>query len=733
MKRLLQLLLLSLWAFSLDAQNCAVQISFDSTNIGGFILTAHPSGTPPFTYLWDTGETSVSITSNSNTSEHCVSITDANGCIASGCIFSPWCEAYITTDPAIPGLSVVAWGAPPFTYTWSSGQTTENILPNAPGFYCVTITAADGCTASTCYNYTGLCGVSIGLDSVNTGGSVWYANAYGTPPFSYFWHNGDTTQTTPFEPNQPNAYVYVTDANGCIASDSAFVWTPPACLVYIQGDSSGNLSALSTGNAPFAFQWSSGETTQSITPENGTQYCVTVTDATGCTAYNCYYYACYVTITLDSIPNPVGTGLYAAAWGALPLTYQWNVQNASSPSIIVSGNGNYCVTVTDANGCESTDCINLVNGQVCELNLYAGNASLFAAVSGAGFTFLWSTGETTQSIIPSVSGNYCVTVTSADGTCIQSGCIDYTFNGWPYEINGSVIVLDSLEPLQGIAELVTLDPATGLPTLLQSVPLIWSYYRFTQVAPGSYIVKVSLDPAGPQFDDYLPTYYGDVLYWDEATAITMPSNSFWYSIKMIPSGGSNGPGIIGGTVTDGNGLVANGEGERGGDPLPGVSVLLLNDQLQPVYHAITDDEGKYGFSNLAYGTYKVVVEITGHEQGERWVTLNAQNPASDNNDFEVTEEGILNEIADFINPESGIFVSPNPAKDFVKINVDSSAGFEAQLQLSTTTGSVVLSAQQHIGLGEQTVEMNLGDLPSGVYFLQFVAGNQVITKKIVKE
>ena len=97
-------------------------------------------------------------------------------------------------------------------------------------------------------------------------------------------------------------------------------------------------------------------------------------------------------------------------------TYLWlQVQ-----TITVSASGNYSVVVTDANGCSASDDANATIHPNPTVNLgadqetCAGGTITFDA-GNAGSTYLWSTGETTQTITVSTSGNYSVTVTDANG------------------------------------------------------------------------------------------------------------------------------------------------------------------------------------------------------------------------------------------------------------------------------------------------------------------------------
>jgi hypothetical protein len=70
-------------------------------------------------------------------------------------------------------------------------------------------------------------------------------------------------------------------------------------------------------------------------------------------------------------------------------------------------------------------------------------------------------------------------------------------------------------------------------------------YFFGDVDPGTYLIKAALLPGSAGYEDNMPTYYGNVLYWDEASLATAPNNTF-YIISLQQGINPGGPGFIGG-------------------------------------------------------------------------------------------------------------------------------------------------------------------------------------------
>ena len=594
------------------------------------------------------------------------------------------------------------------------------------------------------------CSVSMLMDSTNNPASpvILTAMATGTAPYVYEWSTGETSQTIAWIPNGANYCVTVTDADGCMATDCLFSNT--ICSVTISPSNTGTLTTQATGQAPFTYLWSNGTTTPSITPNAPGFYCVTITTADGCTATACYQFtgggsgmdSCGVVIVLDSVP-PGSNGwlLTAIPNGTAPYTYQWNIQNWQTPSIQIGSPGNYCVTVTDATGCVAEECITIWSPG-CSVTVSQQNNALTAVVNANAYTFLWNTGETTQTIFPDTAGTYCVTVTG--NGCTSTDCHYFQpFNPNISQIQGYVYLPDSLNSsvLEGFAELYQFGNAANVPELvsvitLQNNPNGWfAYYDFGQVAAGVYLVKVSLDPTSPYYDDYLPTYYGNVELWNNATQITIPGNQTFFNITFVEGDSllsNGGSGQITGNISDGEGFTGNIGGNRDDGPLEDISILLYNSQEEPLTHTLTDANGDYAFSGLPFGTYKLVVEIVGQEQAERWVTLSADNPVSEGNDFEVTEEGIVSGLHE-MGQEHNLAVFPNPAKDVLSIRLESAGNFEGQLSLTSLTGQTVLARQQDFLPGSQTIVLNMVDVPFGIYFLQITTGREVVSVKVIKE
>jgi len=113
--------------------------------------------------------------------------------------------------------------------------------------------------------------------------------------------------------------------------------------------------------------------------------------------------------------------------------------NASTATITVSATGNYSVTVTDANGCSSTSAPISVNVSsapaptISASSTQACSGDVVTVTASAADSYLWSTGETSQSIQVTNTAAVYVTVTNANACngVGQSATTNITFTATP--------------------------------------------------------------------------------------------------------------------------------------------------------------------------------------------------------------------------------------------------------------------------------------------------------------
>ncbi len=348
--------------------------------------TSSPSGgTSGYTFAWNNGETTQTI-SDLAPGNYTVVITDANGCSASqtvtvsevACAVMAFIEH---TNVNCPGAadgtatSVLVNANGAITYSWSNGENTQTISGLSGGTYNVTATDEAGCeVVSTVVvdepqvltsNLT-----STNLTGFNFNNGTATANPNGgTPPYSYFWDNDETSQTiTGLSPG--NYSVIVTDANGCETTQTVtvnqFNCTLGASIILgeisCNGAADGQASfSLAGGNAPFTYLWSNGETTAAITNLTAGTYIGTATDVAGCPAIaeailaNPAALGVDVTEMIEAQCGADDGSLTVMGLGGTPgYTYLWQTGGEMTQTVTGLNAGTYSVAISDANGCSDS-------------------------------------------------------------------------------------------------------------------------------------------------------------------------------------------------------------------------------------------------------------------------------------------------------------------------------------------------------------------------------------------
>ena len=269
----------------------------------------------------------------------------------------------------------VTGGSSPYIYVWtpnvSSGSSATSLLG---GTYCVDITDSNQCTANICVTIAEddpivLTTSSTPASCLLTNGSATVVATGGAGGFSYSWSNGETTATIS-NIGTGSYTVDVMDASGCIASASVNVnSTGVNAIVSAQtdatcegGDDGSATVTPSGGQAPYTYLWSpSGGTGATATGLAPGVYTVTVTDYLGCAvivSVNIGFINAAPLVDLGADTTLCDGSTLTLDAGAGMTSYLWS-DNSANQTLDVTTSGAYGVVVTDANGCQNSDMINV--------------------------------------------------------------------------------------------------------------------------------------------------------------------------------------------------------------------------------------------------------------------------------------------------------------------------------------------------------------------------------------
>jgi hypothetical protein len=420
----------------------------------GAITISISGGATPYFAEWSNGFIGTTIT-GLTPDTYSVTVTDNNDCtktasytINPGGVVNVTLQQiqHVTCNGGNDGAITVSasGGEAPYTYLWSNGGSGPSINSLAAGNYLVTASDNNGCEVVKLYTITqpGPITVTITPSGQNlcAGDNLVDLTAVPTgeqPPFSGLWSNGVVGLTN----NDLSAGTYtitVTDATGCTASSSYTVTAPSLLTVSVlttdetsSGANDGTAVATPSGGTPgYTYLWSNGSTADSIGGLAPGVYTVTITDGNGCTAVGSGQvdeFGCTVDIDLgpdqticegDTVILSVPPGFISYAWST----------GATTNQILVTA-GEYCVTVTDVNGCNDADCIIITESVFPLITCPVVNESTPGANDGAiacdsvsgSIQYLWSNGSTAPSISGLAPGTYCVTMTNVDG-CTDEQC-----------------------------------------------------------------------------------------------------------------------------------------------------------------------------------------------------------------------------------------------------------------------------------------------------------------------
>ncbi|MFZ4543608.1 MAG: T9SS type A sorting domain-containing protein [Saprospiraceae bacterium] len=386
-------------------------------------------------------------------------ITDANGCsitqsatILDGFQNTVDAGADVTLNCTNPSAVLTATGGSG-TYLWSNGETSASITvdPTSTTTYSVTITSANGCTATdavvvtvdkTAPNASAGADATINCTTLN---AVLTASGGGT----YLWSNGATTASITVEPTTTTTYsVTVSTSNGCTATDDVVVTvdngTPQADAGFDATINCTNSSATLTASGGASYAWSNGETTSSITvsPTAMTTYRVTVTGANGCQATDeavvfinktapIANAGLDVTITYGSSANLNASGGVSYAWS--------NGATTAATTVSPNDRTTYTVTVTAANGCTATDAV------VVSVEKKYSLSFVNASVVGNKFRFT-------------------IRMSTATPFCIGSNNLRFNFN--KTALNNLVVISDAFPtPAFGATTIVGTSYTSGIASL----------------------------------------------------------------------------------------------------------------------------------------------------------------------------------------------------------------------------------------------------------------------------
>lgn len=434
----------------------------------GSASVAVAGGTGPFTYNWSPGGYTTSTVNNLCAGTYTVTVTDQLSCSpastlavtvggSSPALQSTQTQTNVTCNAQCNGTASVnvTGGTGPYTYNWlPSGGTNASATGLCAGVYTVDVTDQTGCTGTWTFTITQPAALSTTSSSTpaacgNNNGSASVTPAGGAGGYTYAWAPSGGTGSTASNLGSGSYTCTITDANGCtlvetvtVPSTGGLASTISGTDVTCYGTATGSATASPVGGNPgYTYAWSpsggTGSTANNLTA--GTYTCI-VTDGSGCTSVS------QITITEPAQLTAASAGFNVTCNGAcdgqvvtIPAggtpnySFLWNTGCTTAACSNVCA-GTYTVTITDGNGCSTTDvatvtqpsAITITTGMTqATCGQSDGSANANASGGTGAFTYQWINGPAgaTYSNIP--AGTYSVIATDANG-CADTAAVTVT-------------------------------------------------------------------------------------------------------------------------------------------------------------------------------------------------------------------------------------------------------------------------------------------------------------------
>ena len=361
----------------------------------------------------------------------------------------------------------VSGGTSPYTYLWSSAETSANLAAKKSGTYFLTVTDSKGCIAkdtSIILQPSAALSVTPAITNVkcNAGkdGAIALTVGGGTAPYTYSWtgSNPFTATTKDIATLFAGDYlVTVTDSKNCAQTSGPLTVTQPLAISVGTpvvtntgcGTSIGAISITPTnGTAPYTFVWtgpSFSSTNQNITGLAAGSYTVKITDANSCMITSTPIVVSSSGLNLNVVPNITNIDCNGNTNGAIGLTvsggsnnftYAWTGPTFTSASKDITGlkAGSYTVAITDVNNATCSfnppaftitepSALTVSTPQITNITCKGAATGIVSITVNGGtpqYSYAWTspnnfTATNTPAISGLLAGTYNVMITDAKG------------------------------------------------------------------------------------------------------------------------------------------------------------------------------------------------------------------------------------------------------------------------------------------------------------------------------
>jgi len=658
-------------------------------------------------YLWSTGDTTQAIAATNTSNPISVMVTDTNGCVGNSMVIT--LEEKTSPSPSIYGdatfcddIGAMLSTDPGYIYySWSTGDTTQSIvtfIDNVP----VTVTVIDtnNCQAISppivpkskspfipqilgdLFHCPGD-STQLSADSIFT---------------TYLWSTGDTSQFAFASRSDSLIWLTATSPNGCVAtSDTIVLEEKIAPDAIISGDLVYCVEGVAVLEAPsgFIYEWSTGSISQQVSVrESDNPVELVMTDGFGCSDTASVNVVSGTFLQVDAGPDTLYScsggaimlgGAPTASGGEGPYTYTWfpsvglNDPFASNPTAMTMGNPReYFLAVTDQCGFTVFDTVFVAIGFDVSITATPQNGpvpgSTDLTVTGGvpPFTYLWSTGDTTEDVAVIDSGWHYVDVQDANGCTISDSVfvpaiIDCTRDVFE---NNNTVGQSAILPEIGVVNNAQICPSGDQDWFRINIPLNQVNVRLT---------LFGLDP------DYKLEFYSSDIF-----------------------------------------VIAEGNPVNDSTPL----VVIVNNLTPGLYFVrIYSETGAF----QPYGNYSLYKQIRATPFSTNVRDEFDKEPIETEEEVQTNVKESLEEAEALAAEAFQVNVYPNPTQGSLHIAVALEEKAELSIRVTDIAGKLIQRQTVEGEAGEQTIDLDLNNVSSGVYFVEVVHKGERIVEKVIKE
>ncbi len=716
-------------------------------------------------YVTNRGGNSVSVI-NVATNTVSATIPVGNNPYATGNFISQYVSCALSSPIITPsgsttfcqGDSVTLASSSAAAYLWSNGATMQSIKVYNTGIYDLTITDANGCTAVSSSVLVVVNDLPTPSVSVNgnlalcQGDTVILTSDVAN---HYTWNNGATTQAIAVTTGG-NYYLAVTDNNGCVGTSgitNVMVYPMPnASFTTIDTSGCSPFTVHFTNNSTQAtsYHWYFGDLQQSLNFSPTHTYTSQGTYNVKLVATNDTSICPSSTLILNNIinvyptPSPTITanGPLAFCEGDSILlstdsaaTYVWN-SGATTQSIYVLNSGNFNVTVTTTHGCTGVTSTTQVLVYPYPIITATGPLTFcqddsVTLTCSSDSRYHWNTMDSTQSITVHTSGYYVVNATSLAG-CTMDAFALVTVNPLPTPsiTSSHVIPLcigtnDTLTCIPSGTTYLWNNGATANSVFTNSandysvtmtdsngcIGVSDTMHVTTNPLPQPAILSIGATSFCPGTTDTLTCTIAAVSY-------------LWNTGATTQSIAVDTTGLFFVVATDTNGCVGTSTIQN---------ILVFTPPASPVIthvgNNLTTDSANYTyqwFINSLAIAGDTTHTITPTTNGCYSVMETDSNGCTATSTAFCLSTGIGELIANEV-----FQIYPNPSKGTFTITDLNFTNSAFRIKIINTLGQIILEDNSILATGNFTKEINLSQEPSGIYFMEIIAGGKIFNRKLV--